>query len=198
MFSKAFVLKVIGITGTFCAGSGTAASFLGELLHAPVASYSDKLRDVLLGRGLEPNRQNLHDLGNELRGRDAQALSKLVVKEAKAASTKFFVAEKIRSMGDYNALKNEFGGDFLLLSMDAPLEVRYRRSLSRGRKGEHELSLEQFAESESKENNPRAAEGEMNIAALMRIADYLVVNNGTEEELVQKLREFAAKFGLLG
>ncbi len=192
-----FCLKVIGITGTFCAGAGTAASLLGELLGAPVASYSDKLAEILDSRGLQRTRLNRFNLANELRGKDPAYLSKLIAKYfKKTKGNAFFVAEKLRSMGDYNGLKNEFGKDLVLLSIDAPLKLRYSRSISRSREGEGKLSFEQFAQSERKENNELASEGEMNISGLMALADCTIVNEGTEKELRSKLEKFARQFGL--
>lgn len=191
--------KVIGITGTFLAGSGTAARLLSEMIGAPVASYSGKLGEMVAQKGLPIQRVSFHSVGNELRSRDPEGLSKLIIADfGKARGKKFFVAEKLRSMGDYNGLKRRYGKNFILLAIDAPAMARYKRSLARRRGGEENASFGQFVESELKENKPGASEGEMNISALMQLADYLIVNEGSEQELERKLREFSKKFGLMG
>lgn len=191
-------LKVIGLTGSFCAGAGTAAKLLSEMLDARVESYSDKLREIEKQRGMPITRESHFALANELRCNDPASLSKMIADDfGKLSKTKkFFVAEKLRSRGDFNGFKQKLGGDFILLAIDAPLEVRYLRAVERRREGEEKLSLQEFVASEKKENRVDAAEHEQNIAALMQLADYTIVNDGSQAQLKRKLGQFAKKFSL--
>ena len=190
--------RAIAITGSFSAGSGTAATILGELLPGSfVASYSGELSKTVSERGLFPTRENLHNTANELRAADPQALAKRVVAAFRASGKRFLIAEKLRSEGDLHGLRAYFGKQLVLLSIDAPLELRYRRAIARRRAGEEKLSLEQFVESELKENKPRASEGEMNISALMKKSEYSIQNEGSEAELRKKLHVFLGKYGFL-
>lgn len=190
--------RVIGLVGSFAAGAGTTAAALSELLGAPVGGLADKLRGELRSRGIPVVRENLRKFANELCSRDPRALGKLVIADFEKQPEKpFFVAEPIRRMGDYRAFKERYGGDFILLAVDAPIELRYQRSLLRKREGEERQSFEEFKEGEEKEGRRDAKESEQNIPALISLADYLVVNDGTPEELREKLKSFLKQYGLL-
>ena len=188
---------MIGITGSFCAGAGTAAEMLGKLLAAPVESYSDKLREIEKQRGMPITRESHYLLANELRAKDPASLSKMIADDfQKRKGSEFFVAEKLRSIGDYRGFKEKLGSNFILLAIDAPLQVRYQRAVGRKREGEEKLSLAEFAASEKKENRAKAGVGEQNISALMKLADYSITNDSSQKELREKLVEFTSKFSL--
>jgi len=190
-------MKVIGVVGTFCAGATSIAKKLGELLDAPVGSLAEKLREELRRRGVPVVRENLQKLANELRSKDSRALGWLVIEEFEGLGKNVFIAEPIRSMGDYLAFKQKYGNDFVLLGVDAPIKVRYERALGRKREGEEKLLLEEFKASEEKEARKEAREFEQNIPRVSGLADYVIVNDGTLGELDEKLKRFLREYGLL-
>ena len=77
--------------------------------------------------------------------------------------------------------------DFVLLAIDAPVEVRYRRALARGR-NESAATLEEFTAKEDEEKTrDRNAQ---QLETCMRMADFVIQNDGTLEGFHKKLEAF--------
>jgi dephospho-CoA kinase len=75
---------------------------------------------------------------------------------------------------------------FVLLAVDAPIEVRYARTRARGR----DESATTFDEFRRKEELEMAGnETEQQIALCMAMADRTIFNDGTIEELHRKVEE---------
>ena len=76
--------------------------------------------------------------------------------------------------------------DFVLIAVDAPVEVRYSRAIKRGRI-ENASSLSEFIEIEEKENsnNPNAQQ----LNNTIKLADIIIDNNGTLDDLYSKINQ---------
>ncbi len=171
---------LIGLTGTNGAGKGEAAAFLRSLGYA-YHSLSDILREELLARGLEASRDNLIAVGNELRemfGPDI--LARRTMDRVRGMS----VIDSIRNPREVEFLRRSPG--FLLLALDAPIDVRFARAKARGR-DESAATLEEFRRKEEIEMNGR--ETGQQLARCMAMADRLILNDGTIEELKKKVEE---------
>jgi len=190
------VTKVIGLTGTFLAGTGTAGKMLSELLDAPILNFGDAIREMLRRQGKTITRDVLHETGNAIRHKDPAGISKLLLSQIAERPEPFFVVEKLRSLGDYRGMADALGKDFILIALDAPPRLRYSRLLLRRREGEEKLSFEQFLESEKRELDEGPFEWQMHISALMARAEAILVNDGSEQELRSKLEAFIVKTGL--
>ncbi len=173
--------RIIGLTGTNGAGKGECAAFLvskGFAYH----SLSDILRDELRTRGLEPDRNNLIRIGNELReAHGPDVLARRTAAQVKAPA----VIDSIRNRREVERLRELDG--FLLLAIDAPLEIRFGRVAARGR-DESAATLEEFRRKEEEEMSGGTAAQQL--AACMALADRRIVNDGTLEELHRQLEEF--------
>jgi dephospho-CoA kinase len=172
--------RFIGLTGTNGAGKGECAAFLKSRGYA-VHSLSDILREELRERGLEAARDNLIRIGNELRetfGPDVLA------RRTAAKITAPAVIDSIRNVREVECLRELPG--FILLAVDAPLEVRFERAAARGR-DESAATPEEFRKKEEEEMN--GGTSAQQLGACMAIADRLIVNDGTLEELHHKLEE---------
>jgi len=77
--------------------------------------------------------------------------------------------------------------DFLLLAVDADQQQRYQRILQRGSETDH-VSFEEFQIQESKEM-ANTDPAKQNISSCMKMADIMIYNNGTFENLYQQLDE---------
>jgi len=173
---------IIAITGTNAAGKDTAAEHLAGKGFAHY-SLSDELREIARGRGLEPTRENLIALGNELRRLHGTSyLTKRVLEKAGGAA--HVVLSSIRNLGELEPVRNTDA--FRLLAIDAPPKVRFERARSRGRIGEH-VTLEEFMLADAEEMV--GGETEQNLARLIESADHLIVNDGTIEEFGRKIDE---------
>lgn len=173
--------KYIGLTGTNAAGKGETAAFFQE--HGfSYFSLSDLIRKEILKRGLEESRDNLIKTGNELREKyGADILAKWVMQEVGEKA----VIDSIRNVKEVEYLKTQ--KNFILLAIDAPVEIRYQRSKKRGR-NESASSLEEFIQKETQELS--GSETKQQLKKCMNMADLLIINDGTIEELHRKLEIF--------
>ncbi len=171
---------LIGLTGTNSAGKGEAAAFLGTRGYAYL-SLSDVLREELAARGLPASRDNLIAVGNELRGRfGSDVLARRTMDKVRGPS----VIDSIRNPGELEFLRRQEG--FVLISIDAPIEIRFARAKARGR-DESADTLEEFRVKE--ESEMAGNETGQRLALCMAVADRRVVNDGTLEDLRRKVEE---------
>jgi dephospho-CoA kinase len=171
----------IGLTGTNSAGKGETAAFLRSRGYA-YHSLSDVIRERLRAEGLEESRDNLIRRGNELRlegGPDA--LARLVMREAVPPA----VIDSIRHPLEVAYLRTRPG--FFLLAVNAPVEIRFERAVRRGR-NESSASLKEFIGKEDEERGIRPEAQQ--IDACIALADAVVVNDGTIEDLHRHLEAY--------
>ena len=171
---------LVGLTGTNGAGKGEVAAYLGKLGYAYL-SLSDVLREELAARGLPASRDNLIAVGNELRARfGPDVLARRTMVKVIGPT----VIDSIRNPREVEYLRRQEG--FVLVSVDAPIELRFARARARGR-DESAATLEEFR---AKEQQEMAGDTTgQQIARCMAMADRSVVNDGTLEELWRKVEE---------
>ncbi|MGB2905570.1 MAG: AAA family ATPase [Candidatus Aminicenantaceae bacterium] len=173
--------RLIGLTGTNASGKGEAAAFfMGR--GFTYFSQSDVIRDELRQKNLEPTRDNLIREGNELRQRfGPDILARRVMDKVTGDS----IIDSIRNPSEIEYWRIQ--GNFILLAIDAPMEVRFQRAVSRGR-DESAASIEDFKAKEDQEKTrDRMAQ---QLETCMRMADSLILNDGTLEEYHKKLEAF--------
>jgi len=173
--------RLIGLTGTNASGKGEAAAFFMGQGFA-YYSQSDVIRDELRRKGLEPTRDNLIREGNDLRQRFGPDIMARRVMEKVSVDS---IVDSIRNPSEIEYWRRQ--PNFVLLAIDAPVEVRYQRALARGR-DESVTSLEEFTAKEDEEKTrDRNAQ---QLETCMRMADFVIRNEGTLEEFRKKLEAF--------
>jgi len=173
-----FRYRLIGLTGSNGAGKGEAAAFLKDRGYS-YFSLSDEIREELGRQGLEPTRDHLIHQGNELRARfGPDVLARRVMAKVGGKA----VIDSIRNPHEVAFLRSQEG--FILVAVDAPVELRYARVLKRGRMESAE-TLEEFAAKEREEmrNDPNGQQ----LQECFRLADIRLLNDGTVEELHRRL-----------
>jgi dephospho-CoA kinase len=171
-------VKLIGLTGTNGAGKGEVAAYFRNKNYAYV-SLSDVIRDELKRRGLEASRDNLVACGNELREKFGPDI---LARKATEKISGPAVIDSIRNPQEVEYLRSL--GDFVLIAVDAPAEIRFERVRKRGR-NESASTLEEFRQKEELERR-----GQINgqqLEACMGLADITIINDGTLEELWHEL-----------
>ncbi len=93
---------------------------------------------------------------------------------------KVIVVDGIRGIAEVETFKKEFDPHFVLVRVDAPLQLRYERIKSRGR-GDDLLSIEEFMEREERELGWGMEEA-------MKKADKVVKNEGYLEEFKEQIK----------
>jgi len=175
---------IIGLTGKSASGKGTVAEYLKEKGYV-YHSCSDILRLELKERGIEENLPNLIKIGNELRNNEGPGvLGKRILELIRQNGEENSLADSIRNPAEIEELKKA-GNSFILIAVDAPVELRYERMSKRGRAGDN-ISLEDFKILDAKQfqsDDPNAQQ----ILKCLQLADYRIVNDGTVDELYQEI-----------
>jgi len=171
---------IIGLTGTNASGKGEVAAYLkskGFIYY----SLSDELRSEAREKGISETRENLIDLGNDLRKKfgNGYLASKI---NKKIDENENSVVDSIRNPGEIIELKKNKG--LLLIGIDAPVEIRYERAKSRGRVGEAK-TLQHFIKLEQRENFKKSSNQQL--IKCLEMADKVFVNEATLEELHKKI-----------
>ena len=176
----------IGLTGFNACGKGAVAQYLqkkGFRTH----SLSDVLREEARRLGKDEKRETMIELGNNLRRQFGPGVLALRLRPKLG---ELDVVDSVRSPGEVEEL-NKIEG-FFLVGVDAPVEVRFKRSLDRGRAGDAK-TLEQFIEYENRENVKDSANQQL--GECMKQADEVLVNDGTLRELFAKIDEMLERRG---
>lgn len=180
---------LIGVTGTLASGKDTLSHYLVRNKGFFHFSLSDAIREEADERGLPKDRDTLVDLGNKLRaefGNDilARRAMEAILKQKVENS----VITSIRNPDELKFLKKIPG--FVLITVDAPIEARYQRIVSRKRDSDF-VDFETFKAQEEKEMSGEAHE--QDLGAVIAAADYSLFNDGTLEEFQEKIEGILKK-----
>ncbi|MES2436690.1 MAG: AAA family ATPase [Patescibacteria group bacterium] len=175
----------IGLTGTIGAGKGTIVEYLKTqgFTHYPARDFL--IREVVK-RGLEPIRENITVVANDLRKIHSPDYIISELSKERATNPGNAIIESIRNLGEIDYLRKTIP-NFYLFAVDADLKLRYERILERGLSTDH-ISFEQFVIDENKEMDSKEL-WKQNIRACISQADFVFENNGTIEELSVKVEE---------
>jgi dephospho-CoA kinase len=178
-------MKIIGITGTLGAGKGTIVEYLVEQQAFSHYSVREYLKEILAQKGLEPNRNNLVDLANNLRKNHSPSYLIEKLYEKAIRKQKNCVIESIRTEGEVLCLRKK--GNFTLFSVDADPELRYKRIYQRASETD-KISFSEFLENEKREMTS-SDPNKQNLRRCIELADIQFFNNGTVQELHHKVAE---------
>lgn len=183
---------IIGLTGKNASGKGEVANYLkskGFIYY----SLSDALREEATKKGLEHSRENLINLGNALRKKYgsnylAVQINDKIKQQLKHNKNKNFVIDSIRS--PYEAKELMKNNNFVLVGVDAPIELRFKRLLERSRLGDAK-TLEEFKQQEQREN--LKSETNQQLDATFGMADKFILNDGSLKELYKNIDSLLKK-----
>lgn len=175
---------IIGITGFLCAGKDSVASILMKKSFYHI-SLSDMIREECRKRMIAITRENLQNVGNELRAKyGADVLARLALK--KIQPDKNYVITSIRTEAEAKALNEAFGNEFVLVFVDAPAKIRFQRAVRRNRENDPK-TFEEFLASEAKEMDGN--ETEQQLLACKKLARIVLLNDSTIEKLNEKINK---------
>jgi dephospho-CoA kinase len=177
---------LIGVVGSISSGKDTLADYLKEkgFMHE---SNSAILREIMTAEGESIDVVNMTHYGNKLRETKGHGF---LAKEAlKRDGNNNAVITAIRQVGEIETLRAG-RPDFILLKVDAPIEMRYERLKARNRVGDIQ-SLDDLKEIEEIQNSGDG--GSINMGACYKLADEEIINDGTIEEFYRKIDAFLEK-----
>lgn len=180
-------MKLIGITGTFGSGKGVLVELLKKKLDFIYVNARELIIEVATAEGVKvENRDDLREFVDD-RNRRGKSLTGDVNTRYNTPenANKLVVFESIRRVKEVEELRQIFGNDFLFVSIDTPIQLRYERIRARGTMTD-QVSFEQFQEQERLENvtdDPN----KMNLYACRDMSDVKVLNIGTLEDLEKEI-----------
>ena len=176
-------IQIIGITGTLGAGKGTVVDYLKEKYGFVHFSVRDFLKEEVLRRGMEPNRDSFTQVANELRAAHSPSYVTDCLYERAAQQTHDAVIESIRTPGEIDSLQAK--GNFQLWAVDADPEIRYQRAVLRNSETDH-VTYEIFLANEQREMTSTDP-NKQNLSVCIARANVVFHNNGSREDLFHEV-----------
>jgi len=171
---------VIGITGTLGSGKDTAAEYVCRRYKTQDYSTSTEIGYELTKRGMDHSRPNKVVVANELR--EKFGTGELARRCLARATEEILVISAIRNVGEIEYLREN--SNFFLISVDAPIELRYERITKRERLGDGK-TFEDFKVSEDRERN--AGPTGQQLFPCMALADFTVINDSDLETFSRRI-----------
>ena len=175
-------MRVIGTVGLAGSGKGEFAT-VAEELGVPAVTMGDVIRQACRDRGLDPAEHHgaVAQALREENGPTAIAEASLPHVEAALADADTVLVDGIRSDVEVEVFEERFGEDFLLVSIEAPFEVRQRRLGERGR-DEVDGDRERLAARDDRERG-------FGLGDAMERADVTIDNTGSLDAYRERVRE---------
>lgn len=182
---------IIGITGTLGAGKGTVVEYLKTkgFMHF---SARDVFNEEIARRGLPPGRDSMVLVANEMRAKNGPGFFAQRAVAFAEETGKNIVAESIRSLGEAEYIQSHGG---TLWAVDADIEKRYERITKRMSETD-KVTFEKFKADEDLEMH-NTDPAKQNIAGVMKMADAVLTNNSSQEELFTQVESALKNWGRL-
>lgn len=175
---------IIGLTGSLAAGKGVVSDFFKKKGFIYL-SLSDELRQVAKERKIEITRENLQNLGNQLREEQGSGvLAKLVVDKIKNQEYKKAVVDGIRNPAEIDELEKL--KNFFLVSVDADPKIRFERMVSRNRESDP-ITWNEFLKVDKKDKGIGEKKSGQGVGKCMKKASFVLLNEGSLEEVNEKI-----------
>ena len=173
---------ILGITGTLGSGKGVMAQYLVQ--HHNFAYYSVRnfIAGEVLKRGLMVNRETITATALDLQKTNGSDYLLKQLFERALHEKHDVIIESVRTKGEVDFLRAH-GGQ--LWAVDATIGQRYARA-------QHmpdvpPMTLEEFTAKDRQDIS--SVDRVVDLNALRAMADVMIINNGTKEELYQQIEK---------
>ena len=170
---------IIGLAGRMGSGKTVVCNYLHGRYGAKQMRFSQILMDILDRLYLPHEREYLQKLGHSLRtslGEDV--IVNAFEKDMERVTSRVVAIDGIRYVNEVKMLRKF--EDNLLIFVDAPVDIRFRRCRARGEEGEDKIEFEEFLRAEKRET-------ERHIDEMEKMADYRIENTKSLKELYKKV-----------
>ncbi len=179
--------KHIAIVATIGAGKTTAAKYfeskgfvyyrLSQAIYFEIERIGKDFKD----------RNLLRLVGDGLRAKYGPGvLAKKAIEYFKKFPGKNYVIDSIRNHHEILELKREFGDALLIISIDAPLKLRYKRVIERDEYNE-KYTYQEFVKLNRIDLGVGNTENGQNNQKCIDMSELRIVNDGSLEEFYKKL-----------
>lgn len=174
---------ILGLTGKNASGKGEVANFL-RTKGFYYYSLSDVLREELGKRGDEISRENLIQMGRQIRREQGHGyLAEKIL--ARIEPDKNYVVDSFRNPAEVTVFRQK--PNYRLLVVDASPENRFQRIRERKRESDP-TTMEDFMELEGMEATSESSAGQQ-LEACAELADFHILNDGSVEDLQREVSQ---------
>jgi len=178
---------IIGLTGRIAAGKGQIVNYLLEK-GFNYTTISNLVREEAARRGIGITRENLQNLGNQVRKEEgASAWIKRLVSNIK--ENEDYIVDGIRNTGEVEELRKQ--RYFFLISIDAPQKIRFERMIKRAKPSDPK-TWEDFLIVDKRDFGEENPNGQQ-VGKCMELADYVVMNDSSLDYLNKRIDEIYQK-----
>ena len=175
---------IIGLTGLMASGKGEVVKLLTEKGFQHI-TLSSMLRAEAKKHGLEESRENLQNIGNQMRSEQgAGVLAIKALETIKSDPGKNWVIDGIRNPAEINELRKAEAIN--IIGIHADKEILVQRILNRNREGDAQSREEIEALIDKGLGIGQLKDGQQ-VGKCMQMVDHLIVNEGTLDELQAKI-----------
>ncbi|MEM2707696.1 MAG: nucleoside monophosphate kinase [Candidatus Pacearchaeota archaeon] len=172
---------VIGIIGTIGSGKGTLAKFLVDNYNFRSIVMGNLVRAEARKRKIKATRETLHNLQAKLRKKNKYYFINKVIDKIEKSKYGRWVVDGLRNPEDALMLKKKFNAKIIFV--DAPIILRWKRTIKRGRSYEKNLSFEEFLKKEKEEKKI------FRFNITKKYADYKIFNDKSKREFYKKIKK---------
>ncbi len=182
---------VLGLVGPIASGKGTISRFL-KSQGFKYFSLSDVVRAEAKFRGLEINRENLQNVGNDLR--DSHGGSVLVDRIIdKINQYDRVVIDGVRNPQEIASIKNNFNGKIVHVS--AYKNRRLDRYLKRAEnRGEGVANMSKFKREDARDLGEGETGNGQQVAECLMLADFKLINNSSLKQFYSDCQKMLDNF----
>ena len=173
-------MNIVAVTGMPGSGKSVVARIIGGELGYPVYTMGDIVRDVVRKRGLELEPSNIEMVARELRSVHGKGVVARLLMESIDPGIEGIVADGVRSLEEIEVFEEY--GPVCIVAVHSPPLTRFERMTARGRFGEAEWRAFLLRD---------MTNIEFGVGNVMAIADYMIVNTSSIEDLVDEARRIA-------
>ena len=197
-------MKIIGFVGLPGSGKGVASNVAREM-GIEVLVMGDVIRQEAARLGLEPNDQNLGQIGNQLRLKEGPAaVAQRTMENAMATGKDMVVIDGLRSKVEADFFRDN-ASEFHLIHICAPLEARLKWLEARGRSDDpgQGSTADQKIISSCLEPGRKVAEAlearecrelSWGMTDAMKTADLKLRNDGEQDEFQNCVKQLLSSF----
>lgn len=182
-------MRVVGICGTNGSGKGLVSEILEKLINSTPVSAREMIMSLAKEEGFEINNRDDTKAFNDKRHKEGKSLGMDFIRlyNVPENKDKVLTFESIRRPKEIELFRSVLGKDFILVSVDAPIETRFTRVTDR--KSVTDLvDFEKFKAQEIAES-VGTLDYEMNIVKCMEVADVKLINDGSMEDFEEQIKE---------
>lgn len=174
-------IKIVAFVGLAGSGKTTATEYLAQ--HGIPKVYGGGIfYEEMRRSGLELNPENENKFRHQIRNDKGQnhLVEKFIgqINDLVNAGQHRIVTDSNYSWDEYKAMKHEFPGELHVVALLAPKHIRHHRL--------HNRDERPLNEAEAGQRDWREIE-DLNVGATIALADHYIINDGTIEEMYQKI-----------